>query len=80
MTAMNRRFLFVSAHECVPVESKSDVLARTAQGLREIQAYEAHSPLIVLDRRDIFGARTFVIDVEGMSRLADDLARALPLP
>ena len=64
----------------VPPESGADVLARTAQALRDAQAYDARSPLIVFDRLDILGAAAFALDEDGLTRLADDLERALPLP
>jgi hypothetical protein len=61
-------------------ETGDDVLARLAQALRGALAYDASLPLIVCDRIDILGATAFLLDEEGMNRIADDLERALPLP
>jgi hypothetical protein len=64
----------------VPAETGDDVLARLAQALRGIRAYDARLPLIVCDGLDILGATAFVLDEGGLTRLADDFERALPLP
>jgi hypothetical protein len=56
-----------------------DVLARLAQALRLVLAYDARLPLIVCDRMNILGATAVMFDEEGLSRLADDLDRALVL-
>ena len=61
-------------------ESGEDVLARLAQGLRGVLALDAALPLIVCDRIDILGATAFLLDEEGVERLADDLDRALSVP
>ncbi len=61
-------------------ESGEDVLARLAQGLRGALALDAALPLIVCDRIDILGATAFLLDEEGVERLADDLDRALSVP
>jgi len=61
-------------------ESGDDVLARLAQGLRGALALCAVLPLIVCERIDILGATTFVLDEEGLTRLADDLDGTLSLP
>ncbi len=60
-------------------ESGDDVLARLAQALRGISAYDAQCPLIVIDRLDILGATAFVLDETGLMGLADNLERALPV-
>jgi hypothetical protein len=60
-------------------ECGEDVLARLAQALRIVLAYDADLPLIVCDRMNILGATAFLFDEEGLSRLADDLDRALVL-
>jgi hypothetical protein len=61
-------------------EAADDVLARLAQALRGVVAYDARLPLIVCDRMNILGATALLFDEEGLSRLADDLDRALVLP
>jgi hypothetical protein len=60
-------------------EGSEDVLARLAQALRVVLAYDANLPLIVCDRMNILGATAVMFDEEGLSRLADDLERALVL-
>ncbi|HEX6703084.1 MAG TPA: hypothetical protein VF101_20335 [Gaiellaceae bacterium] len=64
----------------VPAESGDDVLARFAQALRGARARDAESLLIVCDRLDILGANALLFDEAGLTRLADDLDRSLPLP
>jgi hypothetical protein len=61
-------------------ESGGDVLARLAQGLRGALALDATMPLVVCDRIDILGATAFLLDEEGVNRLADDLDQTLSLP
>jgi hypothetical protein len=61
-------------------ERGEDVLARLAQALRVVVSYDARLPLIVCDRMNILGATAFMFDEEGLSRLAEDLDRALMLP
>ena len=61
-------------------EGGEDVLARLAQAFRIVLAYDARLPLVVCDRMNILGATAFMFDEEGLSRLADDLDRALMLP
>jgi hypothetical protein len=60
-------------------EGGDDVLARLAQALRVVLTYDANLPLIVCDRMNILGATAVMFDEEGLSRLADDLERALVL-
>jgi hypothetical protein len=64
----------------VPGESGGDALARLAQAVRGVQAFDARTPLVVLDRLDILGASAFLLDEEGLAHLADGLESALPLP
>ena len=61
-------------------ESGSDVLARLAQAMRGLAAYDARAPLVVLDGLDVLGANAFTLDEAGLMRSADDLERMLPLP
>jgi len=61
-------------------ESGADVLARLAQALRGLAAYEALAPLVVLESLDVLGAGVFTLDEAGLMRCADDLERLLPLP
>ena len=61
-------------------ESGSDVLARLAQAMRGLAAYDARAPLVVLDGLDVLGASAFTLDEAGLMRSADDLERALPQP
>ena len=82
--AVNGRWVFTVQEPLLaaraPAESGADVVARFAQALRGVRAYDARSPLIVCDGLDILGASTFVLDEAGLMRLADDLERALSLP
>jgi hypothetical protein len=64
----------------VSAEDGDDALARLAQALRALQAYDGRSPLVVLDRLDILGATAFALDEAGLERLAEALERALPVP
>jgi hypothetical protein len=64
----------------VPTDGGQDALTQLAQALRAVQAYTARTPLVLWERVGIFGADTFVLDEDGLGRLADDLERALPLP
>jgi hypothetical protein len=61
-------------------ESGSDVLARLAQAMRGLAAYDARAPLVVVDGLDVLGASAFTLDEAGLMRSADDLERALVLP
>jgi hypothetical protein len=61
-------------------DSGSDVLARLAQAMRGLAAYDARAPLVVLDGLDVLGASAFTLDEAGLMRSADDLERALPQP
>ena len=63
-----------------PGASGEDALAQLAQALRAVQAYRARRPLVLWERVDVFGASSFVLDEDGLGRLADDLERALPMP
>jgi hypothetical protein len=56
------------------------VLARLAQAMRGLAAYDARAPLVVLDGLDVLGASAFTLDEAGLMRSADDLERALPQP
>ena len=48
--------------------------------LRDLLVYDAGVTLIVVDGLDILGVATFVLGKTEVTRLADDLDRALPLP
>jgi broad specificity phosphatase PhoE len=61
-------------------ESGDSVLSRVTQGLRDVLVYDAGVTLIVVDGLDILGPAAFVLDETGVTRLDDDLDRALPLP
>ncbi len=61
-------------------ESGADVIARVAQALRGVRAYEANAPLVVFDTLDILGASVFVLDEHGLERAAARLDALLPLP
>jgi hypothetical protein len=61
-------------------ESGSDVLARLAQAVRGLAAYDARAPLVLLDGLDVLGASAFTLDEAGLMRSADDLERTVPLP
>jgi hypothetical protein len=63
-----------------PGESSDNLLLRVTQGLRDLLVYDAGVTLIVVDGLDILGVATFVLGKTEVTRLADDLDRALPLP
>ncbi len=63
-----------------PGESGDNVLWRLTRALRDLVVYDAGVTLIVVDGLDILGAGAFVLDEAAVTRLADDLDRALPLP
>jgi hypothetical protein len=63
-----------------PGEGGGDVIARLAQALRGLRAFEARAPLVVCDGLDILGAGVFVLDERGVERLGNDVERVLPLP
>lgn len=63
-----------------PGESGDDVIARIAQALRGVSAYDASAPLVIFDSLDILGASVFVLDEHGLGRAADRLEALLPLP
>ena len=57
-----------------------DALTQLADALRAVRTYDAQAPLVLWEGVDVFGAGSFVLDEDGLDRLADDLERALPLP
>jgi hypothetical protein len=61
-------------------ESGADVLARLAQAMRGLDAYDARAALVVLDGLDVLGADVFTLDEEGLLRWSDNLERLLPAP
>jgi hypothetical protein len=61
-------------------ESGADVLARLAQAMRGLDAYDARASLVVLEGLDVLGSGVFTLDEEGLLRFADALDRLLPLP
>jgi broad specificity phosphatase PhoE len=63
-----------------PDESGDNVLWRVTRALRDLFAYDARTPLVVVDGLDILGAAAFVLDEAAVMRLANHLDRALPLP
>jgi hypothetical protein len=63
-----------------PGESGDNLLAHVTQGLRDLLVYDADVMLIVVDGLDVLGAATFFLGETEVTRLADDLDRALPLP
>ena len=63
-----------------PGETGADVVARVAQALRGVHAYEANTPLVICDGLDVLGAEVFVLDEKGVMRAADALEELLPLP
>jgi broad specificity phosphatase PhoE len=64
----------------VPGESGDDVIARVAQALRGVRAYDAGAPLVIFDSLVILGASVFVLDEHALARTADRLEALLPLP
>jgi broad specificity phosphatase PhoE len=63
-----------------PGESGDNVLWRVTRALRDLFAYDARTPVVVVDGLDILGAAAFVLDEAAVMRLANHLDRALPLP
>ncbi len=64
----------------IPGGSGEEALGQLAQALRAVQAYRGQRPLVLWDHVDVLGASSFVLDENGLGRLADDLERALPMP
>lgn len=64
----------------VPGETGDDVIARLVQALRGVRAYDASAPLVICDSLDILGASVFVLDEQGLERVAELLEALLPLP
>jgi len=58
----------------VSAESEADVLTRLAQALRDLAAYNARAPLVVLD---LLGSGTFALSETGLADCADGLDRAV---
>ena len=54
-------------------ESSGDVLGRFAQALRGVRASVSSVALVMCDTLDLLGGSTFVLDEEGLMRLADAL-------
>ena len=64
----------------VPREGDDDVLGRLAQALRTVCAYSGRAPLVVFEALDILGAGVFRLDEDGITRLAEALEQAQPIP
>lgn len=58
-------------------ETGADVVARFAEALRGLPAFEARAPLVVLDGLDVLGASVFTLNTARLMRSADDLERVL---
>ena len=56
-----------------PDESGADVLARLAETLRGLRAYESNVSLVMCDAIDVLGARIFVLDEKSVVHVADAL-------
>jgi hypothetical protein len=82
--AIGDRWVFTIVEPLLAVrvfaENAADVVARFAEALRRLPAYEARAPLVVLDGLDVLGASVFTLNSARLMRSADDLERALPLP
>jgi hypothetical protein len=61
-------------------ESVSDVMARYAQALRVIAAYDTRAALVVCDELDMLGPAVVTLDDQGILQAADAIERRLPLP
>jgi hypothetical protein len=61
-------------------ESRTDVMARYAQALRVIAAYDTRSALVVCDQLEILGDPVVTMDEAGPLRTAEEIEQALPLP
>jgi len=57
-----------------PAESGADVLARFAEALRGLDAYDSRALLVVLD---LLGSGAFALDEAGLTSCAESLGRAL---
>ena len=82
--AMSGRWVFTVEEPLlrarVPAESWNDVVARYAQALRGLGAYETRSALVVCDDLRPLGDDVLVLDSDALGRVADDLERELPVP
>jgi broad specificity phosphatase PhoE len=81
-TAVGDRWVFTLEEPLLapraPAESGGDVLARFAQALRGVRAYESSVSLVMCDTLDLLGGSTFVLDEKGLMHVADALDQ-LPL-
>jgi hypothetical protein len=59
-------------------ESAGDVLGRLAQALRGVRAQKSSVSLVMCDTLDVLGGSLFVLDEQGLMRVADALDQ-LPL-
>jgi len=78
--AVGGRWVFTVAEPLlaswVPAESGADVLARLAQAMRGLAAYDARATLVVVDGVELLGASAFTLGGAALMRSADDLERA----
>jgi hypothetical protein len=61
-------------------ESIADVMARSAEALRAIAAYDTRSALVVCDELGVLGLPAVGLDEAGLLKTADHIERMLPLP
>ena len=82
--AIGRRWVYTTDEPLLAArvdgESEADVVARYAEALRILWAYDAKSALVVCDELAILGDTMLVLDSVALARAADDLEQALPLP
>jgi hypothetical protein len=64
----------------VPCESGADVIARWAQALRDLRAYDTRSALVVCDELGTLGRRPLGMDGDALVRAAEALESALAGP
>jgi hypothetical protein len=83
-TATNGRWVFTVDEPLLAAreqhESIADVMARYAQALRVIAAYDTCSALVVCDELGVLGLPAVGMDEDGLMKTADHIERMLPLP
>jgi hypothetical protein len=80
--AMRGRWIFTVEEPLLaaraPGEGSDDVVARYAQALRGLRAYETRSALVVCDDLRPLGGEMLVLTDEALARVADELEHELP--
>jgi hypothetical protein len=83
-TATNGRWVFTVDEPLLAArerhETIADVMARYAEALRTIAAYDTRSALVVCDELGVLGLPAVGLDEAGLMKTADHIERMLPLP